>query len=148
MGNLKNKIQEDLKNGLKNKEEVKVSTLRTLISAIHNQEIQEKKSSESLSDQEIEKVISTEIKKRKESVSFYEEAGRNELAEKEKEEIKILQTYLPPVLSDEELKEIIKEIINETDDKNFGKIMGKVMSKIQGRADGNKVSAMVKKLLG
>lgn len=148
MKDLQSKLQDDLKSGLRAKEEEKVSVLRMLISAIRNQEISQKISTGELSDEEVQKVIMSEIKKRKDSIISYEEAGRDDLAKKEKQEIEILQDYLPDAMSEEELKKIVEEVVNTTDDKNFGKIMGQVMGRVQGRADGNQVSAMVKKFLG
>ena len=104
-----------------------------------------------LSEEQIIEVVSGEVKKRKDSIVFYEEGGRKELAEKEQEEIKILEKYLPEQMSEEELEKEIKKIISslgEVSAKDFGRVMGAIMPKFKGKADGNAVTAIVKKILG
>ncbi len=147
MHNLQDKIKKDLEESLRNKEEKKISVLRMLIGAIRNQEISKKISTGDFSDEEVQKVVASEIKKRKDSIVSYEEAGRNDLVDIEKEEVDVLENYLPVAMSQEELESLVKEEINSSEDKDFGKIMGKVMGRVQGRADGNQVSAVVKKML-
>lgn len=141
-------INNDLKKAIRAKEEIIVSTLRMLISAIRNKEIAQRKGDRgTLSDEQIVEVIGSEIKKRKDSVEAYQSANREDLAQKEEAEMKILEKYLPEQLSDQELESIVKEVVDSADDKNFGSIMGQVMAKVKGKTDGNKVSAIVKKLL-
>lgn len=148
MADLKEKIQSDLKTALKEKGEIKSSALRMLLSAVGNKEIELKKKKEGLSEEEFQNVIRSEAKKRKDSVEAFTKAERPELAEKEKTELLILQEYLPPELSEEEIEKTVKEVVaNMPDEKDFGKIMGQTMAKLKGRADGKKVGEIVKKLL-
>lgn len=146
--NLKEKILADLKIAMQAKNELEVSVLRMLLSAIRNKEISLRSGEDvSLSDEQTQEVISSEIKKRKDSVSSYQEASRKDLADKEESELKILEKYLPEQLSDDELKLIVGKVVSESDDNNFGKIMGQVMGLVKGKADGNRVSQAVKDLL-
>jgi hypothetical protein len=138
------KIKNDLNQALKAGESLKVSTLRMLLAAINNKTIELQKE---LSDEEVEAVIAKQVKERKESIEAYTAGGREELASKERDEMAILNTYLPQSLSPLELEKIIDSSIEEIGAKtssDFGKVMGLVMSKIRGRADGNSVAAMVK----
>lgn len=141
-------IQADLKKAQLSKEEIKVSTLRLLLSEIYNSEIQKGKS---LLDQDVVFVIQGEIKKRKEAAASFKYGGRNEQAEKEETEAKILSYYLPDQLSNEELTAVVEQAIKEvgaTSLQDMGQVMGVVMGNVQGRADGGGVSAKVKEKLG
>ena len=103
-----------------------------------------------LLEDEVLEIISSEIKKRKEAVLLFEKGGRIELAEKEKEEAKILEKYLPEQLSEEEIKKLARDIIEKNgakDLKDTGKIMAELMPKLKGKADGSLVSKIVKELL-
>ena len=162
---LKEKIQEDFKKFLKEKKEIEVSTLRMLKAAIFNREkekryklskekpdLKEKdlEKESQLTDEEIVQVIFSEIKKRKESILLFEKGKREDLVEKEKEEIKILEKYLPEQLSAEEIKKMAKEVIKKTgarEPKDMGKVMGHLMPKLKGKAEGGLVSKIVKELL-
>lgn len=151
MSKLLEQINIDLKQAMRDKNELVVSTLRMLSSAVKEKEISLRKGDAVvLSDEQIVDIISSEVKKRKDSVVSYESGGRQDLADKEKEEIKILEKYMPEQLSDEELEKIVKEIVSslgEVSMKDFGKIMGQIVPRTKGRADGNKISEMVKKIL-
>jgi len=161
---LKERINKDLNQALKNKQELELSTLRLLNSTIHNKEIEKKyrlrKEGElnkgeiekegQLSDEEIINVIFSEVKKRKEAVLEFEKGNRQDLVDGAKREIKILQKYLPEQLSEKEIKKIAKEIIGKTDAKtmkDMGKVMGQLMPRLKGKADGSLVSKIVKELL-
>jgi len=162
---LKERIQGDLNEAMKGKEELKCSVLRMTIAVILNREkekryklIKEKpdlKESEiakesQLIDEEVLEVVSSEIKKRRESVAGYEKGGRDELAKKEKKEIEILQKYLPEQLLEEELKKLVKEAIDKVgakEQKDMGKVMAELMPRVKGKADGSLVSKVVKELL-
>jgi uncharacterized protein YqeY len=141
-------INKDYIDALKSKEAEKVSVLRMLKSAIGNAKIQLQKD---LTDDDIVKVVQSQIKQRKDSIATYEAGNRAELADKEKDEIEVLSAYMPEQLSDEELTLIVKSAINETgatSAADMGKVMGKVMPQVAGRADGGQISAKVKELLG
>jgi uncharacterized protein YqeY len=141
------KIQEDLKTALKEKKETQVSTLRLLISEIHNRQIEKQAD---LNNEDIMAVIRKGVKQRQEAIEAYEKGGRQDLADKEKQEAEILSNYLPQEMSTTELEKITKEVIKvvgASGPGDFGKVMGVVMSKVKGRIDGAKVAEAVKKLI-
>jgi len=142
--NLNDKIQNDLNQALKSKQEVEVSVLRMFINAIKNASIQKK---DKLDEKEIIKVLRSEIKKHNESIEAFQKGQRADLVDKEKAELEVLKKYLPQEISDDDLKKIIIEVIEPTDSNNFGQVMGIVMKKISGQADGNRVSKLVKEQL-
>ena len=140
-------IQKDLTEGLKGKNEAVVSTLRLLLSEIHNRQIEKQAE---LTDEDVVGVLRKEVKKRQEAIEAYEKCGRQELADKEKQELEILSKYLPQEMSPQELEKIVKEVINEVGVQgpgDFGKVMGVVIGRVKGRIDGAKVSEVVKKLI-
>lgn len=144
----KDKIQSDLNQALKDKKKTEVSTLRLLLSEIHNQEIAKQAD---LTKEDIIKVLQKEVKKRNESIEAYQKGKRDDLVAKEKEELEILNKYLPQQMSSQELETIIQSVIKETDASSisdFGKVMGAVMGRVKGQADGKAVSESVKKALG
>lgn len=144
---IKKKIEEDMKSALKAKDNVKLQSLRFLLSQIKNKEIDARRE---LKDEEIYKVIQTLIKQRKEGIEIYEKAGRVDLLEKEKKELELLESYLPKMLTDEEIERIVDELIKELNavsSRDFGSVMKAVMAKVAGRADGSKVNQIVKKKL-
>ena len=152
---LKEKIQKELTEAIKKREELKASVLRLLTAAILNKEkekrykLKEEKDTP-LTDEEVVEVITSEVKKRKEAILEYEKGQRQELADKEKKEAEILQAYLPEQLSEDEIKKIVKEAINQTsakDLKDMGRVMAALMPRIKGRAEGGTVSNIVKELL-
>ena len=146
----KEKIQQELKQSLKEKNEIKSSVIKMLLASILNLEIQLKKKEEGLTEDEAQKVVKSEAKKRRDSIEAYEKAGRTDLAKREKEELSILETYLPEEIKDEEIEKIVKEIITETKAKSmqdFGNVMKEVMAKVSGKASGERVSKIVKELL-
>lgn len=147
MDNLFTKIQQDLTDSMKQKNEIKTSTLRLVISEIGNARIEKR---EDLTDEDIVQVIAKEAKKRQESIAAFKQGERTDLAEKEEQELLILKTYLPEPVSDEELLKIVDSQIAEIgakDMKDLGKVMSAVLSKVKGRAEGGAVSAIVKSKL-
>ncbi len=148
--NLKDKVERDFQEALKNRKGEIISTLRLLKAAFQNKEIELRKSKKEFDDQEALKVIQSEIKKREESIEAFEKGGRNDLVKKEKEEISLLKKYLPPQLSDEEIKKIVNEVIQEigeVSERSFGLIMKETMPRIKGLAEGARVSRIVKEIL-
>lgn len=148
---LKETIEKDLIESMKEKDENTLSVLRMLKSAIKNKEIETKKE---LEDTDITAVIQSQIKSRRDSVSMYEKAGRKELAEKEKAEIEILVKYLPEQMSKEDIRAIVQKAVidvNATGIQDMGKVMGKIMpvfsNEFKGKADGSMVSSIVKEEL-
>ena len=147
MDNLFSKIQKDLTDAMKQKNEIKTSTLRLVISEVGNARIA--KGGE-LTDEDITQVISKEAKKRQESIEAFKKGERADLAEKEEKELAILKTYLPEPISDEELLKIVDSQISEVgarDMKDLGKVMSAVLSKVKGRAEGSAVAIIVKSKL-
>ena len=146
------KLQEDLKNAQLARDEVKVSTLRLLLSEIKNSEIALRQSSgqATISDEDVISVIGREVKKRKEAAVGFRSGNREDQALKEEEELAVLQSYLPSQLSNEELTRIVEESINElgaTTIADMGKVIGAVMGKVKGSAEGAIVSGLVKEKL-
>ncbi|MCX7771110.1 MAG: GatB/YqeY domain-containing protein [Proteobacteria bacterium] len=144
---IKENIEQQMKDALRAKDSFKLNVLRYILSQIKNKEIDLRKPA---TDEDIIKIISTLVKQRKESLSFSEQANRPDLVEKEKEEIKILESFLPSQLSEEEVEKIIEEVIalvKPSGIKDMGKIMKELMPKIAGRFDGGKVNEMVRKRL-
>ena len=142
------KIQADLIIAMKSKDKVKMRTLRSMLSKLKLKKIELK---EDLSENQEIYVINKELKNRKESFTTYSNAGRNDLAKEEKEEMDIIKTYLPKELDESKIIEIVKEVIKETGAgtiKDMGKVMKPVMEKVAGRADGKIVQTIVKKELG
>lgn len=142
-------IQNDLKQAQLQRDELKVSVLRMLLSEIHNSEITK---GIQLTDAEAIVVIQKEVKKRKEAAAGFRQGGREESAVKEEQEAKILEGFLPAQMSDEELTKVVEDSIKEIGANNIadmGRVIGLVMSKVAGQAEGSRVSSLVReKLLG
>lgn len=145
---LTEQITTDLRNAMKARDQVRVSTLRMVQTSIKNAEVDKRRP---LQDAEVLEVLGKEAKRRREAITAYTEANRPELAEKETAELAVLEAYLPAGLNQEELAELVDQAIAEsgaTDAKQMGAVMKALMPKVKGRADGNAVSAMVKARLG
>lgn len=143
---LKEKIDSELKSAMLAKEELRLGTLRMLKARIKNEEIAKGKE---FGDEDIQTVIASEVKKRKESAQAYLDGGRPELAQKENDEIALLQVYLPEQLPEEEVRKIVSESIagQNYGSADFGKAMGAVMPKLKGLADGALISKILKEEL-
>jgi hypothetical protein len=151
MSKLLEKINADLKQAMIEKRAEDLSALRMLLAALRNKEIALRQGGQAeLSDDQAVEVIGSEIKKRRDAIESYEQAGRNELAAKEKAEIKIFAAYMPEQLNDKEIEEAVAEVvasIGEVAASDFGRVMGQAMGKLKGKADGGKVGEIVKKVL-
>ncbi len=148
---LADRIQSDMKAALLGGDRFVGETLRNLKAAILNEEVALKKRDSGLSNEEIEKIIAREVKKRKESMAIYDQNGRPELAETEQKEADILAVYLPRQLDASEIREIAQEIITSTGATGpsaMGQVIGGVKSKVGNTADGALVARIVKELLG
>lgn len=162
---LKEQIQYDVTNALKQGNQEIVGILRLVLASINSKEKEKRykfskentnlkeeelvKKSE-LMDDEIISVLSSEIKKRKDAIALYEKGNRQELANKEKKEIEIIKRYLPKQLSTEELKKLVEESINKVgakEMKDMGKVMLDISPKVKGKADNSEISKIVKGLL-
>ena len=143
---LKIQINDDLKEALKNRNAVAADALRMLKARIQNDEISKQKE---FDDNQIVEVIFSEVKKRKDSVEAYTKGNRPELAEKEQQEIIVLQKYLPKQLNETEIREIVQQTLGDQTltAADFGKAMGMVMPKLKGKAQGDAISKVIKEIL-
>ena len=140
---LRDTLDSDLKDAMRNKEALKRTVLRTMLSEIRNAEIN---SQTTLDDEGIISVLTKQVQQRKDSVEAYADANRQDLVDKETEEINIISVYLPEQLPVEEIEEIIKTAISEmgaSSVSDMGKVMGLVMPQVRGRADGKIVNTIV-----
>lgn len=136
-------IQTDLKAAMKDRDAQRVGALRMIVSAVQYVAIDAKGE---LSDEMVIEVLRKEMKKRADSKEMYEQAGRQELAEKEQYEIELIATYIPKLMSEDEVREKVAAIIGKQKFENFGQAMGVVMGQLKGKADGGMVSAVLKEL--
>ena len=146
---LKEKLQNDLTEAMRARDEVRSSTIRMVLTAIKNEEVSGKEARD-LSDAEVITVLSREAKKRREAAEAFEQAGSNDRAANEKAEGVIIAEYLPAQLSEAELKDLIASAIAETGangPQQMGLVMKSIQPKIAGRADGGIVSSLVKAAL-
>ena len=146
---LREKLNEDMKTAMKAREQAKLDALRLLLAAVKQREVDERIT---LDDAAVVSVIEKMIKQRKDSIAQFEKAQRQDLADKEKFEITVIEAYMPKQLSPAEVEAIVAEAVASTGAKSpadMGKVMGAVKAKLAGRADMGKVSALVKgKLTG
>ena len=142
-------IIEDLKTAMKSRDEIRVSCLRLLKAALKNKQVEKGKGHE-LKDDEIQAVISSFTKKGKEAAAEFRKGGREDLALKEEQEIKILYEYLPRQLTPEEIEKTLREIISELSAESFkdlGKVMKVAMARMAGQAQGKEVNEIARKIL-
>ncbi|KAF1291937.1 GatB/YqeY domain-containing protein [Candidatus Enterococcus leclercqii] len=140
-------LNDDMKTAMRVKDKERLAVIRMLKASLQNEEI--KVGHELNADEELT-ILSREMKQRRDSLTEFEKAGRDDLSEKVKVEIAIVEEYLPAQLTDEEIREIVKQAIAKTgatSAKEFGKVMSAVMPQVKGKADGNQVNAIVKELL-
>lgn len=149
---LKEQIGEDIKTAMKAKDTLRLQTVRGIKKAILDKEVELRpQGQDSLTpEQEIE-LLSQQAKQRRDSIEQFSNAGRDDLAAKESQELAIIETYLPEQVSDEEVAKIIDELIassGATTMKDLGKVMGPAMKQLKGKADGKKIQELVKSRLG
>jgi len=145
---LRERIADEMRAAMKAREQTRVSTLRMLMAAMKNTQVEK---GHELDDDEVVEVIAREAKRRRESMDAFEKGGRHELVQKEGAELAVLETYLPEKLGDDELAKLVDEAIVETSassPKEMGQVMKALMPKVKGRADGAAVSAAVRARLG
>ena len=145
-------LDTNLKEAIKSQEKQRLATLRLINAAIKDRDIavRSEENTEGVSDSEIILILSNMVKQRKQSIVQYEEGGRIELAERERQEIKIIEEFLPNQLNEQEIKEEVSKIIESKDQlniKDIGKIMGELKTNFSGRMDFGKASEIVKALL-
>ena len=147
---LEQKVMDDLKTAMLAKDEKSLRSLRAIKAALINLKTSEGFSGEIKEDDEI-KLLQKLVKQRKESLEIYEKQSRNDLAEKEKEEMAVIERFLPKQMSEAEIKDAVSKIIAETGASSaadMGKVMGAASKQLAGKADGKTISAIVKGLLG
>lgn len=147
---LKEQINQDLVEAMKAKDEVKVSTLRMVKASVMKFEVSGKEKIES-TDEDVMATLKKEAKQRKDSIEQFEKGGREDLAAPERAELAILETYLPEMMGEEQVREVVEATVTEmgaTGPQDMGKVMGAAMGKLKGQADGGVVKDMVQKVLG
>jgi uncharacterized protein YqeY len=147
---LPERIDADLKDAMRAKDALKLSVLRMLKAALKNAAIEKSGADAEMSDAEAAQVIRKQVKQRQDSIESFEKGGRAELAAKEKEELSILQGYLPQAMSATEITQAVRETIAETgatSKAQMGIVMKAVQARVAGRADGKTLSAEVQKQL-
>lgn len=140
-------VNKQIAEAMKAKDEIRLSTLKLLLSALHNAKIDKRGD---LTEEEELEIVRREAKKRKDAIEAYKKAGATDRAEKEEKELVILQEFLPKELPDEEVSKLVDEAITTTSAssmQDMGKVIGAVMAKAKGRADGKKVAEMARKKL-
>jgi uncharacterized protein YqeY len=145
---LQEEISAALKEGMRARDEAKLSSLRLVLTVIKERE---KEVRRSLEDREVMAVISSQIKQRHESIEQYRQAGREDLAGAEENELQVLQSFMPEQLSEVEVEKVLEEIIAEVGAvsmKDMGKVMKVAMARLTGRADGRAINTLVKAKLG
>lgn len=144
-------LPEDLKQAMKAKDRVRLRTIRSLRAALQEKEIKERQGGEAhLSEEEVLAVVQKQAKQRREAIIQYEQAGRDDLVAKEREELEIIEAYLPEQLGDDEIRRVVQEIVTTTGAsslRDMGKVMGAAMEQLKGRADGRRISEIAKALL-
>lgn len=144
---LQEKLMNDLKEAMKARDKVRMETIRGLRAQLKNREIEK---GSALNEEEEIQVLTSAVKKRKESIEQFRAVNRPERAEEEERELRIIQQYLPEQMGEEEIARLVEEAIRETAAaslKDMGKVMGKIMPRVKGRADGRLVQSLVKKKL-
>ena len=139
----KDRLNADLKDAMRNKDAVRRTVIRTLLSEIRNAEIAAQKD---LQEDDIQDVMSKQAQQRRDSIEAYDSAGRQDLVDKETAELSIISVYLPERMTEDEVAAIIAEVfgkVNATGLSDIGKVMGVLMPLIKGRADGKSVNAVV-----
>jgi uncharacterized protein len=145
---LRDRLTEEMKDAMKARDELRLSTIRMVRSAVRNKEIDLKRE---MADQEVVETISTLVKQRRESIRMFAEASRDDLVAKEEKELAILLAFLPQQLSRDEVAELVIRVIAECGaqgGKDMGRVMKALMPHVAGRADGKMVSELVKEKLG
>jgi len=152
MSDLKDRLRSDLTDAIKARNEVRSSTIRMVLTSVTNAEVAGKSSRE-LSDDDVIDVLSSEAKKRREAAEAFENAGRAEMAAKERAEAEVLADYLPTPLTEQEIADLVTSAIAQTGAREegmrgMGRVMGALSSQVKGRADGGSVAAEVRRQLG
>ena len=147
----KAQLKEELKQSMLAKDTEKTSTLRMIVSALGYYEIEKGGAGYEATEEDIEAILQKQAKQRRDSIEQFKAGGRDELAAKEASELKIIESYLPQQMGEDEVRKLVEEAIAQTGASNpsdMGKVMGALMPKVKGKADGSLVSRLVKEKLG
>jgi uncharacterized protein YqeY len=144
---LRDRIEDDIRQAMRSRDQARLDALRYLKSAL---QLVEKSQGESLDDAGVVEVVTKQVNDRRESIRMFEQGNRADLVAKESAELAVLEVYLPPQLSDEELAGLVRQVIEEVGAatiRDKGRVMGRLMPQVRGKADGTKVNALVTQLL-
>ena len=144
---LRDRLEEDIRNAMRQREQSRVDALRFLKFAV---QAVEKERRDMLDDQAMIEVVSKQVNDRRESVKAFRDGGRDELADKEAFDLTVLQEYLPPQLSEDEIVALIREVVTEVGaagPRDRGKVMGRLMPQLRGKADGAEVNRLASEIL-
>jgi len=146
------RVTDEMKSAMKARDKVRLRTLRGLRSSLMNKTIDKRQGDDAeLDDAEQLAVVRKEVKQRKDSIEQFKDAGRDDLVEKEEEELEVLKEFMPEPMSEENLRAILQEIIDDvgaTDMSGMGSVMGRAMDRLRGKVDGSRVQQIVKEILG
>ncbi len=138
-----NKLKEDIHQAVKKGDKSLANSLKYLLSLLQTEAARKK----DFDEKEAVKTLQKEMKSKKEAFKLFKKAGRKDLSDREKEEIKILEKYLPEMMTKDEIKKIVKEVVNNADELEMGKIIGQVMARVKGKAEGSQVAEIVKEMI-
>lgn len=147
---LSDQLQADQTAAMRAQDAVRLRTIRSLRTALKEKSIEMRSSSESMSDEDALNVLQKQAKQRRDAIEQYAEAGRNDLVQKEQEELEVIESYLPKQLGDDGIRKVLHEIIAATGaaaPRDMGKVMGAAMKRLRGRADGRRVNELAQELL-
>jgi len=146
---LKEQITTELKDAMKAGDAARLSTLRMLLAAFNNMEIEKRTQGQTqVEEKDYQAVVKREVKKRQEAIEAYKTAGRTEAQANEEQELKTLSAYLPEEMSEAEVKAIVEAVVAEKGTDNMGMLIGEVVKRTDGRADGGMVAKLVKEKIG
>ncbi len=147
---LVDRIQSDLKQAMRDRDTSRIRTLRSIRAAIQQKEIEIRTAGAGISDEEAIALLQKQAKQRRDSIDQFEAANRDDLVATEREELEIIEDYLPKQLNDNEIRNIVHEIVQEVGAESIsdmGKVMGPAMGRLRGKADGRRVNEIVRELL-
>ena len=144
---LKEQLSDDLKDAMRQGDALRRTTIRFVLSAIHNDEIARQKD---LDEDGVIQVLTKQAQQRRDSIEAFQDANRQDLADKEQAELEIIAAYLPERMTEDEVREVVRQVLSDSGSsgpQDMGKVMGRVMPKVRGKADGKMVSTMVNEML-
>lgn len=147
---LVDRIQSDLKQAMRDRDSARIRTLRSIRAAIQQREIENRTAGAEISDEDAIALLQKQAKQRRDSIDQFEAAKRDDLVATEKEELEIIEHYLPKQLNDDEIRDIVQQVVQEVGAasiSDMGKVMGPAMGRLRGKADGRRVNEIVRELL-